>query len=131
MKIVHMAGKSVVKIVEAPEPVPGPGEVVIETAMSGICGSEMHTYREEGMRSGNGGHEAVGTVVKLGECVPNLKVGQRVGTNAIAECGACPTCVKGQYTWCPNNRFYGNMHADRFLAAANRPDRHFIRVGWP
>ena len=119
MKIVHMAGKGVVKITDAPEPVPGPGEVVIETAMSGICGSEMHTYREEGMETGNGGHEAVGTVVKLGECVPNLKIGQRVGASAIAGCGACPACAKGQYTWCPNNRFYGNMHAERFLAAAN------------
>ena len=119
MRIVRLAGKGIVEVVEAPDPTPGPGEVVVETAVSAICGSELHSYNGDGLQQGNGGHEAVGTVVKLGEGVSKLTVGQRVGVCAIAGCGNCAYCAKGQYTWCPRFRFYGNMHAERFLAAAN------------
>jgi propanol-preferring alcohol dehydrogenase len=130
MKIVHMTGKQGVKIVEAPDPVPGVGEVIIQTAMTGICGSEMHAYREEGVPNGNGGHEGVGTVVRLGDCVTTLKVGQRVGVSAITGCGACPYCAKGQYTWCASSGFCGNMHAEQFVAPANACHRLPDDVPW-
>jgi threonine dehydrogenase-like Zn-dependent dehydrogenase len=119
VKILRLEGDGVAGIVEAADPVPGPGEVVIETAVSAICGSEMHAYRGAGMETGNAGHEAVGTVAALGEGVTGLRLRQRVGASAIAGCGSCPYCEKGQYTWCPEFRFYGSMHAERFLVAAN------------
>ena len=119
MRSIRLAGKGVVKVVEEPDPIPGSGEVLIETAISAICGSELHSYHGDGLQQGNSGHEAVGTVVKLGEGVASLEIGQRVGVSAIAGCGNCAYCAKGQYTWCPGWKFYGNMHAERFLAAAN------------
>ena len=79
----------------------------------------MHTYRGAGSPQGNSGHEAVGIVAKLGEGVTNLVVGQRVGVSCVAGCGTCAYCLKGQYTYCPNYMFYGSMHAEQFLAAAN------------
>jgi propanol-preferring alcohol dehydrogenase len=118
MRILRLEGNGIVGIVEATDPVPGPGEVVIETAMSAICGSEMHAYRGAGAETGNAGHEAVGTVAALGEGVTGLRLGQRVGASAIAGCGSCSYCEQGQYTWCPNYKFYGSMHAERLLAAA-------------
>jgi threonine dehydrogenase-like Zn-dependent dehydrogenase len=119
MRTVRFEGKGIVKVVEAPDPVPGSGEVLVETAVSAICGSELHAYHGEGSQRGNTGHEAVGTVVELGEGVSSVRVGQRVGVSAIAGCGKCPYCAKGQFTWCPHHRFYGSMHAERFVAAAN------------
>jgi threonine dehydrogenase-like Zn-dependent dehydrogenase len=116
MKILTLAGNEVVRLDDIPDPVPGKGEVLIETAVSAICGSELHLYHGEGMQQGNFGHEAVGTVVQLGEGVTNLTVGQRVGISTISGCGYCEYCVKGQYTWCSEYKFYGNMHAERFLA---------------
>ena len=118
MRIVRPEGNGVVRLVEEPDPLPGPGEVVVETAASALCGSELHSYRGAGSKKGNGGHEAAGTVVRLGEGVSRLRVGQRVGASAIAGCGSCAYCEKGQYTWCPRHRFYGNMHAERFVVAA-------------
>lgn len=130
MRTVKMEGHSIVRVIEGPEPVPGPGEVVIETAISALCGSELKTYRGDGMARGNSGHEAVGAVVTIGEGVANLQIGQRVGASAIAGCGECAYCAKGQYTWCSERKFYGSMHAERFLAAANAcyplPDD----IGW-
>jgi threonine dehydrogenase-like Zn-dependent dehydrogenase len=90
---------------------------VVKTAVSAICGSELHSYRGAA-QNGNGGHEAVGTIVALGEGVDWLKIGQRVGVSAISGCGKCAFCLKGQYTYCPKVKFYGNMHAERFLASA-------------
>ncbi len=119
MRSVRLEGNGAVRLVEVPNPVPKPGEVLIETAISALCGSELHTYRGAGMKSGNTGHEGAGVVVELGEGVSHLQVGQRVGVSAIAGCGECSYCEKGQYTWCSQRRFYGNMHAARFLAAAN------------
>ncbi|MCP4167916.1 MAG: zinc-binding dehydrogenase [Chloroflexi bacterium] len=118
MRIIRLEGKSVVTVVDQADPVPAPGEVVVETAVSALCGSELHTYRGDGLEQGNIGHEAVGTVVAIGEGVSDLKIGQRVGASAIAGCGDCFYCARRQYTWCPEHAFYGSMHAERFLAAA-------------
>ena len=123
MKSLQLAGNSAIHLVDAPDPIPGPGEVVIETALSALCGSEMHAYRRDGttgagQAAGNAGHEAVGRVAALGEGVTGLEIGQRVGASAVAGCGHCAYCIKRQYTWCPERTFYGSMHAQRFLAAA-------------
>src|SRR5512145_1114419 len=100
MRIARYGGNGTIEVVEGPEPVPGPGEVVVETAVSAICGSELHGYRGAA-RAGNGGHEAVGTIIALGEGVNRLKIGQRVGVSCITGCGKCAYCQKGQYTYCP------------------------------
>lgn len=118
MKILRPEGDGVIGIAEAPEPLPGAGEVVVETVVSALCGSELHSYRGPGSKTGNSGHEGVGRIAKLGEGVTGLQVGQRVGVSAVAGCGRCPQCAERRYTWCSKNRVYTNMHAERFLAAA-------------
>ena len=119
MLVIALEGKSRVSVVQRPEPSPGPGEVVVETAISALCGSELPSYRGTGEQPGNGGHEAVGTVVEMGKGAAGLERGQRVGVSAIAGCGRCGFCKKGQFTWCADRRFYGNMHAERFVASAS------------
>jgi threonine dehydrogenase-like Zn-dependent dehydrogenase len=119
MQLIKLEGKSIVSVVEAPVPSPGDGEILVETAVSALCGSELHTYRGEGLLQGNTGHEAVGKVAAIGNGVSGLQVGQRVGVSAIAGCGMCAYCVRGQFTWCSQHKFYGSMHAQYFLAAAH------------
>ncbi len=118
MKIARYAGDGAISIAHSPEPEPGPGEVVIQTVVTAICGSELHSYRGAS-QPGNGGHEAAGLILALGDGVKGLKVGQRVGVSCISGCGNCAACAKGQYTYCKQYKFYGDMHAERFLAAAN------------
>lgn len=119
MRMLKLDGGGVVRVVDASDPHPGPGEVVVDTAVSALCGSELHGYRSVGGSAGNGGHEAAGTVRALGAGVTTLRVGQRVGLSAISGCGACDACAAGRFTWCAQRRFYGNMHAERILVAAN------------
>jgi threonine dehydrogenase-like Zn-dependent dehydrogenase len=117
MKIARYSGDGNIQVVEGPDPIPGPGEVVVKTAVSAICGSELHAYRGAA-QAGNGGHEAAGTIAALGEGVSGLTLGQRVGVSCITGCGKCAYCARGQYTYCPEVKFYGNMHAERFIASA-------------
>ena len=84
MKRLKFCGNGELQMEQVPDPVPGEGEVVIRTACSAICGSEMHAYRNEGMAEGNPGHEAVGTVVAVGAGVKELVPGQRVGASPVA-----------------------------------------------
>ena len=77
--VVFAAGKELT-VAERPEPVPGPREVVIETAAVGICGTDVHVL--DGEFEGTvfplvPGHEATGTVVALGP-------GADEGPNALA-----------------------------------------------
>ncbi|MDF2726151.1 MAG: alcohol dehydrogenase, partial [Paenibacillus sp.] len=118
MLSLQMNGQQQVGWIEQPMPEPKAGEVVIRTAMSALCGSELGRYRGDGMAQGNTGHEAAGTVVAVGEGVAEPKVGQRVGVSAIAGCGHCDYCANKQYTWCPKRKFYGSMHAEYFTASA-------------
>ncbi len=119
MRIVSLAGKGCIEVAEAPDPVPGPGEVVVQTVVSAICGSELKGYRSGETRSGNNGHEAAGTVIRLGPGVRSLAMGQRVGLSAIVGCGICDQCQAGRYTWCANHRFIGNMHAEQICIPAH------------
>lgn len=120
MRTLQFFDRNQVRIVETSIPTPGPGEVIIKTAVSAICGSEMGAFRAgRGEAPGNPGHEAAGTVYAIAPDVTTLAVGQRVGLSAIAGCGQCEFCKQGIYTWCPGMKFYDSMHSEYIRVAAN------------
>lgn len=121
MRKLKICGQGVVEFIDVPEPIPGPREVIVKTVASAICGSEMGAYRGGGRSNGNQGHEAAGIVVAVGSNDLPLKVGQRVGVSAVAACEnpECTICRSGKYTWCEHRRSYSNMHAEKFVIAAN------------
>ena len=89
------------------EPQPGPGEVVVETAAVGICGTDTHVF--DGEFEGTvfplvPGHEATGTVVALGpgvaEGISGLAVGDHVAVNPSTTCGVCEFCRSGRSNLC-------------------------------
>jgi threonine dehydrogenase-like Zn-dependent dehydrogenase len=79
----------------------------------------MSAYRGPGHPVGNPGHEAAGTIEKVGKNVVGLHPGQRVGVSAVSGCGTCSFCQAGQYTWCPAYSLFDSMHAEMFPVAAN------------
>jgi alcohol/geraniol dehydrogenase (NADP+) len=85
----------------------GPEEVEINVTHCGICHSDISMLDNDwGMSKFPfvPGHEAVGTVVALGEEAKGLKIGQRVGIGWSAySCLACPECLSGHHNLCANN----------------------------
>ena len=107
MRGVKLKGNGSVVLSDMPEPSPDPGEVLIETAVSAVCGSELHAYRGDGNKSGNAGHEGVGTVIARGEGVTNLAVGARVAIAPNYGCGVCDMCVSGDSQMCKHSEALG------------------------
>ena len=65
-------------------PDPAAGEVLVRLRAVGICGSDMHWYKEGGIGSSLAsypqvlGHEPAGEIVAVGKGVDGIRVGQRV-----------------------------------------------------
>jgi threonine dehydrogenase-like Zn-dependent dehydrogenase len=107
MKSAMFYGGKDIRVEEVPDPVPGPGQVLIRVKAAGICGSNLHGYRS-GPRPGrtgpgNPGHELAGVVAALGPGVTRVKVGDRVGIEPrhLIGCGECRWCRRGHNEACP------------------------------
>lgn len=90
-------------IEERPEPVPGPGEVLIKVGRAGICGSDLHMTSEPATTIVAGaviGHELAGEVVALGKGVTTLRLGDRVAPLPFVGCGHCAACDDGRPHHC-------------------------------
>lgn len=108
-----------VRLEEVPEPVPGPGEVLVEVACAGICGTDVREYRDgpHMIRSGpvTLGHEWSGRVTALGMQVSGVEPGQRVCGDACIRCGTCEWCRRGEYNICRSGASVG-LHRDGAFA---------------
>ena len=99
-----------VETIAAPPP-PGPGEVQIDVAFCGICGTDLHVYLGHmDQRVGFErviGHEMSGTVSTVGDGVAGLTPGDRVVVRPLDACGECPACKRGHAHICQNLKFLG------------------------
>ena len=94
--------KSVV-LEDVPIPEPGPGEVLVKVAFCGICHSDVSLINGTfpGQRPVvTQGHEASGTIAKLGPDVTGWSVGDRVVVAAGRPCRDCPNCRRGDFSSC-------------------------------
>jgi L-iditol 2-dehydrogenase len=91
-------------IVEVPDPVCGPGEVVCRVLASATCGSDVLGWYVARKLPSVLGHEIVGEVVETGAGVTGVASGDRVVIHHHAACGACRVCAAGHETLCPQFR---------------------------
>lgn len=98
--------KSDPELVEAPDPDPGPGQVVIRVGGAGACHSDLHLLHEfePGMMPWEIpftlGHENAGWVDALGPGVTGIEVGQPVAVYGPWGCGRCRRCSLGEENYC-------------------------------
>jgi threonine dehydrogenase-like Zn-dependent dehydrogenase len=113
MKGVVFRGNRQLELQDFPDPTPGPGEVVLQIKASGLCGSDLKSYRGPpggaaaslGLGSGAtviAGHEPCGIVAAVGTGVDpkQARVGQRVMQHHYRGCGVCPHCATGWMQLC-------------------------------
>ena len=98
-------------------PVPGPGNVIVKTLKTGICGSDLHTIRrlqhDLTQKQPLLGHEVCGVVSELGSGVETAQIDDRVAIEPLYRCGVCSNCLAGRYNVCIKREFLLGMSADR------------------
>ncbi len=115
MKAARVHGAGDLRLHEEPVPDAGPGEVIVRVTAVGICGSDVHWWKE-----GKIGNDRIITPLILGhECAGVIKsgprVGQRVALDPACPCGRCEFCLEGNPNLCSALRFAGHAPHDGAL----------------
>lgn len=112
-------------------PAPGPGQVQIDVAYCGICGTDLHIYLGH-MDARVGfertiGHEMSGVVSAIGDGVDGIAPGQHIVVRPLDHCGTCPACRAGHEHICHNLKFIGIDTGGAFQQKWNVP-AHTVHV---
>lgn len=99
----------VIENVETDEP--QANEVLIKTAATGVCHSDLHFMEGKWMYPMPVvlGHESAGVVEKVGPGVTNVKPGDRVVVAFVQSCGSCERCTTGRPALCSEGQSLNRM----------------------
>ena len=103
-----------------PDPEPQPGEVLVQVAWSGVCGTDLHGYAQGAPLRQTPvvmGHEFSGTVVGSG---------RRVVINPRVVCGTCEDCTAGRTQLCQFASTLGVHRPGGFAERVAVPERNCI-----
>jgi alcohol dehydrogenase/L-iditol 2-dehydrogenase len=122
-----------VEVRDVAEPEVAAGRVLIEVKAAGVCGSDLHMWRENHSWAIKLplvlGHEFCGTVAAVGEGVSGFAIGDRVACETAAEvCGQCVYCLSGNYNLCPNRLGYGALADGAFTRYVNARPQILHRI---
>jgi len=96
-----ITGRHQVELVEFPDPTPADRGVVVDIALCGICGTDIHAYQSgQPYNPAICGHEWAGTVSAVGREVKDVSEGDRVVVAVAPACGRCAPCRAGQSDRC-------------------------------
>src|SRR3954451_23868453 len=109
---------------DLPEPVPGPGQVLLDVRACGVCRTDLHVLDGEVPQTRAPlvlGHQIVATRADTGE---------RVGVPWLAwTCGTCRFCTSGRENLCPRARFTGKDVDGGFAELAVADERYCFGPG--
>jgi (R,R)-butanediol dehydrogenase/meso-butanediol dehydrogenase/diacetyl reductase len=111
MQAVFFEGNRTFRVGESVAVEPEPGQVQIQVAFCGICGTDLHLFHGAMAHRLTlphvMGHEMSGTITALGSGVTGWKAGDRVTVRPLDPCGQCPACAAGHSHICHNLKFIG------------------------
>jgi 2-desacetyl-2-hydroxyethyl bacteriochlorophyllide A dehydrogenase len=115
---------------------PGTGEVLIEVAATGICGSDLHieTWSDSYQKFMTKilpvtlGHETAGRIVEAGPGVSALAPGERVVINPAVACGRCVRCLQDDPIGCIDRQAVGMVRNGAFARYVIAPAAYCYRL---
>ena len=131
MKAAVVHGVNDIRIEEYPDPVAGPGEVIVKTQVAGICATDIKTLLGQGIPKDLPtilGHEVVGEIAETGAGVQDFAPGDRVAVYPIAVCGKCRYCRQGRHNLCEDEFGLGHGIEGGFAEYVRLP-RRIIDIG--
>jgi len=105
MKVAVKKGRSV-NVVDRELSEVGPGEIKIKILACGICGTDLLENSNQPEQESEFGHEMVGKILEIGECVSGLTLGDQVVIESSSACGRCENCRNAQQELCTDVRSF-------------------------
>jgi L-iditol 2-dehydrogenase len=127
-QVLHAVGD--MRYERVPQPMPGPGQVLVRVAWCGICGSDIPrtfikgTYRFPTII----GHEFAGWVEAWGPDVSGLAVGDPVVVFPLIWCDRCAACAEGHYAQCQQYDYLGSRSDGALAEFVVAPARNLLPV---
>jgi NADPH:quinone reductase-like Zn-dependent oxidoreductase len=125
-------GPEVLQYEEAPEPTPGPGEVLVRVHACGL--NHLDVYTRQGAQAVKAplphilGLEPAGSVAGIGPGVDSVRLADRVTVHPNIACGTCPTCVQGHDNLCYSRRFVGVQVDGGYAEYVKVPARNLLLI---
>lgn len=111
MKALVITQVGATEIQDVPDPVPGPGQVLLQVRHVGLCGSDLNTFRGVNPLAHLPripGHEISGVIQQVGSGVPpQFAPGRAAIVIPYTNCGTCSSCRKGRENACRFNATLG------------------------
>jgi (R,R)-butanediol dehydrogenase/meso-butanediol dehydrogenase/diacetyl reductase len=111
MRAAYFEGNQTIAVGPCVPVEPGPGQVQIQVAYCGICGTDLHLFHGAMAHRLHlphvMGHEMSGVIRSAGPGVNGFQPGDRVTVRPLDPCGECPACHAGHRHICQNLKFIG------------------------
>jgi len=110
---------------------PGPNEVLVRTAATGVCHSDLHVQKGHSQYPLPVvlGHEAAGVVEEVGSAVRYVTPGDHVVTCTAVFCGQCRFCMTGRPYLCGGAATRRAKHEAPRLSSEGTKINQYIHVG--
>lgn len=130
MRAAVLEGNNIVKIQEVSMPEIKEDDVLIQVKYSGVCGSDIPRLFNNGARFYPIilGHEFSGIVVKVGENVKNVVVGDKVAVAPLEPCMKCEDCIKGHFSQCKHYSFIGSRKQGAWAEYVAVPGKNAVKL---
>jgi L-gulonate 5-dehydrogenase len=113
-----------IRMVDAPKPAPGPGEVLVQVAAAGLCAGDLYIYTGKNpyvIYPRIGCHEIAARVVGYGSGASGPASGTRVVVDPFIGCGHCYPCRVGKRNCCANLAIIGIHREGGFAEYVTAP----------
>jgi (R,R)-butanediol dehydrogenase / meso-butanediol dehydrogenase / diacetyl reductase len=132
MNTAHYVGDGTLEVIDTELTPPAPGEVQLEVAYTGICGTDLHILH--GAMDARVtipvvlGHEMAGRVASIGDGVEDWALGDPATVMPLVSCGACPACMSGASNICYRLVFLGIDAPGSMQSHWNVPAHVLVRL---
>src|SRR5258708_10412357 len=118
-------------VIETNKPTPGENDVLIEVAVAGICGTDLHIFHGEyeAVYAIITGQELSGPIVACGEHITRFKGGDRVPADRNIPCNRCTACQRNEPNQCETLAAIGVTRDGGFARYVVAPESNVFAIG--